>query len=125
MDHRFYFDPLSDRYEARLEDGLEVIGFWLSAEIGQSLKTLEQCQQLLARGQAEQQLSLRQLGRQYSLVLHQGEVCIRANGHDAPADLSDFADDGLELYQSESEAWCGLEDLQQLLTAWREFVPMR
>ena len=52
MDHRFYFDPLTDNYEAKLEDGLEVIGFWLSSEIGRSRGRLQQCLTLLEQARA-------------------------------------------------------------------------
>lgn len=125
MDHRFYFDPLSDSYEAKLDDELQVVGFWLSSEIGRSRAALERAQALIGQALAEPQRELQLRGHQYSLLLSQGEVSVRANGCDAPADLSLFEDDGLELYLSESEAWCGAEDLLELLQAWQAFVPLR
>lgn len=58
-------------------------------------------------------------GREYSLYLNESEVMVKANNLD-DAFLGEM-EEGFEIYDQESIAFCGLEDFEKFLTAYQRF----
>lgn len=120
MDYRFYINE-RNQPQASLSMGHEAFGDWLSHDIGNDVA---QCQQLL---QWIDELTQRQRSElewhttQYTLQLDREEAMLTARyQHDDSDDA--LSDPDLHVYQDESEAGCGLDDLRELICAWLDFL---
>ncbi len=60
------------------------------------------------------------IGRDLTLQLDQEQVRVYANVLEFGE--SQELDESLSLYDAESEAWCGLEDFQDVLESWCDFL---
>ena len=60
-------------------------------------------------------------GREYTLILDSDEVIVKANNLEDPID-EDLMEEGLQFYDQESICFCGLEDFEAFLNAYREFM---
>lgn len=58
-------------------------------------------------------------GKEYSLYLNESEVMVKANNLD-DAFLGEM-EEGFEIYDQESIAFCGLDDFEKFLTAYQRF----
>lgn len=61
-------------------------------------------------------------GREYTLYVSNEEVVAKANHLEMPFDDLDEIGEGLNFYDEESIAFCGLEDFEAFLTAYRRFL---
>ena len=99
---------------ARCSMDHEAFARWLNTEITENSKDLslilteiERCKQAFPN--------------QYQAVLDSDEVIVKANNLEDPID-EDLMEEGLQFYDQESIAFCGLEDFEAFLNAYREFM---
>lgn len=61
-------------------------------------------------------------GREYTLYISNEEVVAKANNLEMAFDDLDEIGEGLNYYNEESIAFCGLEDFEAFLTAYQRFM---
>lgn len=61
-------------------------------------------------------------GSEYSLYMTAEEVVAKANNLEITSDELDKIEDGFNFYNEESIAFCGLEDFEQFLLAYKKFI---
>ncbi|WP_024871349.1 YacL family protein [Tolumonas lignilytica] len=119
MDHEFVRD-IEGRCLARLSMGHEAFGFWLTDELGVDIS---QCNELLKttarllHGGDDFKLS----GKTFCLYLDQDSATVSALELQFETEIEDN-ELGLSYYDDELFAACGLDDFEQLLLAWRDFI---
>ena len=108
---------------ARCSMDHEAFARWLNTEITENSKDLslilteiERCKQAF-----HNQYQAVFEGREYTLILDSDEVIVKANNLEDPID-EDLMEEGLQFYDQESIAFCGLEDFEAFLNAYREFM---
>ncbi|MEN9464826.1 MAG: hypothetical protein RL217_1007 [Pseudomonadota bacterium] len=122
MDYQFYYNERQLPC-ARLSMEHEAFGLWLSEELSSDA---QQCQALLDAITA----LIKGLRQEFQWQGH--EFLLRLTREDAEVTalslLQDYSldeldsEEGLELYDAESRAICGLEDFQELLIEWQAFI---
>lgn len=119
VDYDFSFDEY-DKPIAEFSMGHEAIGSWFSDELGSNQQRIEEIidiiDQLLLRRIQQRQLE----GTEYQLRLNQEDVEVRALSLEL--DIDEDLPEDTNLYDEESFAECGLEDFQQALISWQEFI---
>lgn len=116
MDYEFQQD-VTGHVIARFSMDHEAIGYWLNEEIKGDLCQLEQIQAGYhsIKGSGRQ---WKKIGREYTLFMDDEEIMIRANQlHFQTEDL----EEGMCYYDSESIAFCGLDDFINMLENYRNF----
>lgn len=118
MDYQFYRNDYG-QYIATLSSGQEALAHWINEELQvnrqQIITLLKQITQL----QQQQCWEYQHIGQEFTLIMNQHEVEVRAMRLDDPAGA---ALDELSHYDQESQALCGLEDFRQLLEAWQTYT---
>ncbi|WP_301098322.1 YacL family protein [Otariodibacter sp.] len=61
-------------------------------------------------------------GSEYSLYMTSEEVVAKANNLEISSDELDQIEEGFNFYNEESIAFCGLEDFEQFLLAYKKFI---
>lgn len=137
MDFEFKKDILDGSYRAEFSQGHEAIGLWLIEEIGKDKQKLAAILGA-AKAHHDNLQTWTYQGDQWRLQIENNEVHIQAislleeKETEAYADILDEVefvetqnfdpDDMLDEYPDESEAFCGVEDFEQMLESWDEFV---
>lgn len=119
MDHEFVRD-IDGRCRANLSMGHEAFGFWLTDELGENLTQCNELLKIIARllhGGDDYTLS----GNAFCLHLDQEAATVSALELQFETEIEDN-ELGLSYYDDELFAACGLDDFEQLLLAWREFI---
>jgi len=117
MDYEFSFDD-DGKPNAILSMGHEVLGRWLTEELGQQAEKMTELFAVIDALEREQLIEKNILGRALNLHLQKESVEVTALERE---DDEEFPDE-TNLYESESFAECGLLDFKQLLVDWQEFV---
>ena len=122
MDYQFYYNERQLPC-ARLSMEHEAFGLWLSEELSNDAP---QCLALLDAITAfikGLRLEFQWQGHEFLLRLtrEDAEVTALSLLQDYSLDELD-SEEGLELYDAESRASCGLEDFQELLIEWQAFI---
>ena len=120
MDYEFRRNTLTGSFVAEFSMGQEALGFWFVEELGDSLEKYEAICQGIAKLQSNQLKHWRLVGKALSIELDDEEVRVFANELDSGEEVE--LEDGLSLYDGESEAFCGLADFHLALQSWREFI---
>ncbi|TKB48054.1 hypothetical protein FCL40_14105 [Ferrimonas sediminicola] len=108
---------LTGEREARLSMGHEAFGRLLTEELGRPERVSELLETLMRTdGLAERRIGL----GEWTLTLELGEILLSHNALGIAEEQE--LDPEVELYDQESEACCGLEDLCQLLESWQQFL---
>lgn len=96
----------------------EAVGYWLNEEIKGDLSLLDEIEAGYEsiKG-SEKQWEL--IGHEYTLVLDDEEVMIRAN---QLAFETEGLEEGMSYYDNESVAFCGIDDFMSMLNDYRQFV---
>lgn len=102
----------------------EAFARWLNSEIAPNPTDLSIIFDEIARCQAAYPNYYEAVfeGREYTLYLSNEEVVAKANSLDMPFDELDEIGEGLNFYDAESIAFCGLEDFEAFLTAYKRFI---
>ncbi|MCL2913631.1 YacL family protein [Shewanella corallii] len=120
MDYEFRRNSLDGSVLALFSMDHEALGRWLSEELGKDEAKLSAVLQAIAQLQAGELEHYQLVGRDLTLEMDKEQAVVAANvlGIEEDHDLQEF----MNLYDAESIANCGLEDLQQVLESWREFL---
>ncbi len=119
MDYDFSFDEY-DKPVAEFSMGHEAMGSWFSDELGANLQRIEEIcdiiDQLINRRIQQRLIE----GTEYQLKLGQEDAEVRSSSLDL--DIDEELPEDTNLYDEESFSECGLEDFQQALISWQEFI---
>lgn len=119
MDYDFTFDEY-DKPVAEFSMGHEAIGTWFTEELGKNQQRIEEIidilDQLVNRRVQQRQIE----GTEYQLRMNQEDVEVRALS--IGLEVDEELPQDTHLYDQESYAECGLEDFQQALISWQEFI---
>lgn len=102
----------------------EAFARWLNSEITSNPKDLQAIFNEIARCRQHYPNYYEAVfeGREYTLYLSNDEVVAKANSLEMPFDELDEIGEGLNFYDEESIAFCGLEDFEAFLTAYQRFI---
>ncbi|TCQ85713.1 MULTISPECIES: protein YacL [Rahnella] len=117
MDYDFLRD-ITGEVKVRFSMGHEVLGHWLNEEVKGDLNVLDTVEAALAELKGSERQT-QMVGHEYTLLLADDEVMIRANQLDFDGDE---IEEGMSYYDEESLAFCGVEDFLQVLAKYRSFV---
>lgn len=120
MEYEFRKNSLTNTYLASFSMDHEAFGQWFSEELATDVTRIAQILDVIAELQDGKRESWRLVGADLTLDLEREQVRIFANvlGFDEQYEL----EEAMSLYDSESEAYCGLEDFERALLSWREFI---
>ncbi|NRA24166.1 MAG: YacL family protein [Oleispira sp.] len=119
MDYNFTFDEY-DKPIAEFSMGHEAIGTWFSDELGASQQRIDELIDIIDQ-LTHHRIQQRQIeGIEYQLRLNQENVEVIALSLDLEID-QELPEDS-QFYDEESYAECGLEDFQEALVSWQEFI---
>lgn len=122
MEYQFYQGARGPIAELSMEQA--AIGRWLSDEIGADTDRVNGLLHNIAEIRDGIFLELDVDGKEFRLTLNKDEVEIKANSlvNNLDADSAEQMDaEGLNFYDSEEVAGCGLDDFEALLIAWLEY----
>ncbi|MBB1268602.1 YacL family protein [Shewanella sp. SR44-3] len=97
-----------------------VLGRWFAQELGKDLLSGQAILAQIQSLQAGKQAQFFQAGKDISLDMDQEQVRVFVNSIDFDEDFE--LDEDMSLYDMESEAFCGLEDFEQVLRSWLNFL---
>ncbi|MBE2894094.1 YacL family protein [Spirabiliibacterium falconis] len=122
MDYQFYCDQ-NQTVVVECSTEHEAVAHWMNTELGQSLSAIESTINVLEQNRTSLQ-ETRLIGAEYTMTLQQGDVCIQANHcwQDEREDHTSTLADDLAFYHAESIAYCGVDDLLELLAQYRTFL---
>ncbi|MGL5758406.1 YacL family protein [Plesiomonas sp.] len=117
MDYEFRRD-LMGAVKAQFSMGHEALACWINDEIAGNLPFLTDILSAIdsVRGSERQ---WQHTGREFSLLMDGEEVMVRAN---IMSFESDQLEDDMQYYDEESLSLCGLEDFEQALLAYQQFL---
>ena len=119
MDYNFTFDEY-DKPIAEFSMGHEAIGTWFSDELGANQQRIDELIDIIDQ-LTHHRIQQRQIeGIEYQLRLNQENVEVIALSLDLEID-HELPEDS-QFYDEESYAECGLEDFQEALVSWQEFI---
>lgn len=120
MEYEFRRNSLTGTFLATFSMDHEVLGQWFTEELGPELAKIQQVLDVIKEIQSDKLGSWRLVGGDLTLELEREQARIFANslGFDQEYEL----EEAMSLYDAESEAYCGLEDLELALLSWRQFV---
>jgi uncharacterized protein YacL (UPF0231 family) len=119
VDYDFSFDEY-DRPVAEFSMGHEAIGTWFNDELGNNEQRIEEIIEVLDQ-LVNRRIQQRQIeGTEYKLRMNQEniEVIALSLGIEVDEELPE----NTNVYDDESFAECGLEDFQEALISWQEFI---
>lgn len=119
MEYQFRRD-LIGQPEARFSMDYEVMGIWLTEEIGINPRRLHTVFNAIDRLKAGERWEYEQEGQDYHLTLSRQEAVIKAALMDSEMDCDEMEDMGY--YDNESHCQCGLDDFKAMLISWQEFI---
>lgn len=120
MEYEFRRNSLTGTYLASFSMDHEVLGQWFSEELGPELAKIQQVLDIIKEIQSGKRDSWRLIGKDFTLDLDEEQARIYANALGFEQDYE--LEEAMSLYNAESEAYCGLEDLEEALLSWYEFV---
>ncbi|MDN5498641.1 YacL family protein [Shewanella sp. DNRA4] len=120
MEYEFRRNSLTGMYLASFSMDHEVLGQWFSEELGPELAKIQQVLDIIKEIQTGKRVSWRFIGKDITLDLDEEQARIYANALGFEQDYE--LEEAMSLYDAESEAYCGLEDLEEALLSWYEFV---
>jgi uncharacterized protein YacL (UPF0231 family) len=119
MDYEFIVDDNACP-SAIFSIGHEAVGLWFSEELGRDLSAIQALLHSIERvdNRAIGQDQIR--GAEFQLNLEKGQITLRSLA--LAIDFDEPLQEGMNLYDQESYAECGLIDFKQALLRWKEFV---
>lgn len=104
----------------------EAFGCWLNIEVSPQPEILSDITKEIERCRLAYPSNYEAVfeGREYTLYLSYEEVVVKANTLEMAFDDLDEIGEGLNYYDSESIAFCGLEDFEAFLSAYYRFLKM-
>jgi uncharacterized protein len=96
------------------------LGRWFAQELGQDVLSVHAILAQIQNLQTGKQTQFFQAGKDISLDMDQEQVRVFVNSIDFDEDFE--LDEDMSLYDTESEAFCGLEDFEHALRSWLHFL---
>ena len=123
MDYDFSTDPIFD-YVARFSMDHTALGYWLTAEIGANSQRINTLLSAIDRIQQRRSWEFELEGNEYSLQLSPEQAQVKAHSLFVDSHHSEDEEfsDGLDYFDAEASAHCGLDDFKALLIDWQQFV---
>lgn len=120
MEYEFLRD-ITGVVKVRMSMGHEAVGQWFNDEVNEDLALLDNVEAAIAdvKGSVRQ---WQHVGKEYTLLLDEEEVMIRANKLSFEGDEME---EGMSYYDEESLSFCGVEDFQAVIAAYRAFLQGR
>ncbi|CAO95875.1 protein YacL [Erwinia tasmaniensis] len=117
MEYEFLKD-VTGVVKVRMSMGHEAIGHWFNDEVNGHPEILAEVEAAIA-GVKGSERQWQRVGREYTLLLDEEEVMIRANqlGFEG-----DDMEEGMNYYDEESLSFCGVEDFLAIIAAYRAFL---
>lgn len=116
MDYQFILH--SGKILAKCSMGHEAVAAWLNSEVRSDPTLVSTVLEKLHQAQTSS-AEIKLVGKEYGLFINADEVMIRANNLDIESQES--LDDDFHYYDSESIAFCGLEDFERFLQSYLAF----
>ena len=120
MEYEFRRNRLDGTVFANFSMEHEVFGRWFAEELGDDVARATSILTNIAQLVTRQSNQWRDIGQDLTLDADNEQVRIFVNAIDFEED-HDF-EDGMGLYDAESEGFCGLEDFEAALTSWLKFI---
>ena len=120
MDYEFKKNMFDGQYLCRCSMGHEIIGRWLQEEIGTDSIKINRVFELIEQAKIHSVQEHKLLGREVTMLICGDEVMVQENTLTHPIAADDLEE--LAVYDCESAGCCGIEDFEQLMMQWREFV---
>ena len=120
MEYEFLRD-LTGQVKVRMSMDHEAVGHWFNDEVSENLALLAEVE-AAAQSIKGSQRQWQRVGREYTLWMDDEEVMIRAN---QLAFDNDELEEGMNYYDEESLAFCGVEDFLAVIAAYRQFLQGR
>ena len=121
MDYRFFYNERQLPC-ARLSMDHEAFGLWLTDELASNLERLDEISNAIKDILSNARQEYEWIGRDFVLRLNRDDAEVIALSLLQEYTEEELNDEDLELYDAESRAMCGLEDFQELLLEWRDFL---
>jgi hypothetical protein len=119
VDYDFTFDEY-DKPIAEISMGHEAIGIWFNDELGANQQRIDELVDIIDQ-LVHHRIQQRQIeGTEYQLRLSQENVEVIALS--LGLEVDEELPEDTNLYDEESYAECGLEDFQEALISWQEFI---
>jgi hypothetical protein len=119
VDYDFTFDEY-DKPIAEFSMGHEAIGIWFNDELGANQQRIDELVDIIDQ-LVHHRIQQRQIeGTEYQLRLSQENVEVIALS--LGLEVDEELPEDTNLYDEESYAECGLEDFQEALISWQEFI---
>ena len=121
MDYRFFYNERQLPC-ARLSMDHEAFGLWLTDELASNLERLDEIANAIKDILSNARQEYEWIGRDFVVRLNRDDAEVIALSLLQEYTEDELNDEDLELYDAESRAMCGLEDFQELLLEWRDFL---
>lgn len=120
MEYEFRRNSLDGTVQAIFSMDHEVFGRWFSDELGSDLSLVSGIINTIKLIEQSELDQYRLVGADFTLEMNVEQVWIYANvlAYEEEHEL----EDNLSLYDSESNALCGLEDFEHVLVSWQSFL---
>ncbi|QSX34432.1 YacL family protein [Shewanella avicenniae] len=123
MEYEFRRDIASGAPWASFSMEHQIMGQWFSEELGNDNGICEQVKRAIEQLQHGKLNDWQLVGGDLTLQMDTEQVRIYANVLDFESDAD--IEENMSLYDAESEAYCGLEDFEQVLDSWQRFIAER
>ncbi|MBD8197041.1 YacL family protein [Pantoea agglomerans] len=117
MEYEFLRD-VTGQIKVRMSMDHEAVGHWFNEEVKNDPGLLDEVEAAIedVKGSVRQ---WQRIGSEYTILLDEEEVMIRAN---LLALEDDGMEEGMNYYDEESLSFCGIEDFQLVIVAYRQFM---
>ncbi|QIR15555.1 YacL family protein [Shewanella aestuarii] len=120
MEYEFRRNRLDGTVFANFSMEHEVFGRWFAEELGDDAARAKSILTDIAQLVSKQRSQWRDIGQDLTIDADNEQVRIFVNAIDFEEE-HDF-EEGMGLYDAESEGFCGLEDFETALTSWLKFI---
>ena len=120
MEYQFIKNSLTGDYHIRCSMGHEIVGRWLLDEIGTDRQKLAQLFKFINELKLGTVQEANLEGQEIRVSLTRDDVIVQENVLLHEQEMDEHSE--FDFYDSESTACCGLEDFEELLNSWVEFI---
>lgn len=120
MEYEFRRNSLDGSVQAIFSMDHEVIGRWLSDELSQDIQLVADLLEKIKLIHKSELNQYKMVGADFTLEMTLEQVWVYANvlGYEEEYEL----EEDLSLYDAESNAFCGLDDFEHVLSSWQIFL---